>query len=276
MKKNIFAVCILFIIILLGAVFSYADNEPVGFVSELTGNVMVMKMGKPPYVSVNINMQINVGDDFKTSSNSKVKLSFNDGSMMKIMENSHLIINEHLYTKDSKRSLFSAMLGKIKYIVSKIGSRDSHEIKTQTAVIGLKGTEVWISTYKAGDVFETKVAFHEGYGVVRNVLQDAKEAIVVREKKETTVSGDKPPTPPTSIPEETKKEFTEPFETLELPIVQEERQARDPIDSETNFDDMTGGDPTDPTDEITDDDNNGGGGGGGNNPLPDPPVLPGQ
>ncbi|RXI25038.1 FecR family protein [Aliarcobacter trophiarum] len=111
-------------------------------------------------------------DFIETKSNSKVKITFKDNTIITIGKDSTLDIEEYLYSNSSNdKSNFNVTKGAFHVITGQIGKTnpDKFKLKTKNASIGIRGTEIY------GDenvVFCTQGAiFVNSFGVIREVPQ---------------------------------------------------------------------------------------------------------
>ena len=137
-------------------------------------------------------------DKIETREDAKVRILFEDGSLLTIAEKTTIEINEFVYSPlDKVRvSRVSLALGKMRVAASNLfGYRNSSfAVNTPTATIGTRGTEHIDHVYqdKATGQLVTMVAVLDGeVGVVNPKFPAAEE--VVKKFEFTTVAPDTPP-----------------------------------------------------------------------------------
>lgn len=120
-----------------------AAQEAVGRVSTLMGSVLI-KRKDGSQVSPKIRDEVFPKDVISTGADGRVKVYFNDDSVLSLGANAELTIKQLVYdpAKDERKGLFSLARGSMMALVGRVfGSRSSsYEIETPTAVAGVRGT----------------------------------------------------------------------------------------------------------------------------------------
>lgn len=125
------------------------EGKPVGAVSSFYGDVNVLHKGETEWMGAKLGLGIFQYDTVKTAIKSKVRITFEDGSLLNLSEDTQIEIKEHVYTPEEQQrmSLFAIARGKMRVFCQKFaGKGSSFQVETPTAVIGLRGTEfiVWV------------------------------------------------------------------------------------------------------------------------------------
>ena len=119
--------------------YSFAAES--GEVSYMRGDAWLIHSGNRTQLTLGTKVQ--EGDVVVTKSNGRVKLSMVDGSRLFVGSQSRLKVETYSMNKGN---LFSANInmlwGKVRFFVSKLRTKSSSfQVKTKTAVIGVRGTE---------------------------------------------------------------------------------------------------------------------------------------
>jgi hypothetical protein len=165
MKRNLLGLVILALLLFVPLM---AHAATAGKFISVEGNVDVTSPGKEARPA-NLGDLLNVGDIIRTKSKSKCEVEFQDGSILRLGENSRLRVNEFAQEKGERNATLELFRGKIQNVVTAVkGSvgQSKYEIQTSTAVCGVRGTDFFV--YHQGGV--TGAAFREGsgYGYSRN------------------------------------------------------------------------------------------------------------
>lgn len=145
---------------------------PVGKITNLAGNVDITIAGSAAR-TVALGEPVNVGDFVRTKSKSKVEITFNEGNVLRLAENTRVGITEYMSGVKRNSSLFNLFRGRIQNIVKAVGpSGGRYEVHTPTSVCGVRGTN-FFNFYLAG---ASGSIFQEGtgYGYSKNNPADVK------------------------------------------------------------------------------------------------------
>jgi hypothetical protein len=156
-----------------------AAVEKAGDVVALRGKAVIeRKAGK---VDARVAAALMESDNIVTRDKSRIKMLFRDDS-----------IKKYLSSPDPKRaeSIYELADGRLRSVVGSSGFR----VTTPTAFAAARGT-IFTVTYNM-ETGTTEITVLEGSVEVRNINADVAGSRVVRAGQSTTVSGDKPPTPP--------------------------------------------------------------------------------
>lgn len=130
------------LLILIGVIPLWGASQ-VGVVTGLDGQVFRKKSGKIKFKPLTVTTPVFKGDEIR-SARGVAKINFNDDSNLFISSNSKVVISDYLLNPQKKKrvSLFHLIAGKIKMKVSKHYNDNRFEIKTTTATLGVRGTEI--------------------------------------------------------------------------------------------------------------------------------------
>ena len=116
----------------------------VGTVVERKLPAEMKRAGTAAWEEVADGAEIRLGDSFKTGEGGRLKMIFDDKSILILAEKSRLEITRRIYDPSTRRreSLFKLYEGKVRAIVGELfGASSKFEIESPTAVAGAKGTD---------------------------------------------------------------------------------------------------------------------------------------
>jgi len=159
-KKNISR----YLLILLSFLISMSFTpEPVNVVGKVTfplGNVLVLNKGETRFRKATFNMPLNTGDKIETKKQSRCELTYNDGSVVRIDEQSIYTVEQAQFSESQKQVESKLSIGKLWANVKKlVRSNDSWKLKSPVAVVAVRGT---IYRMNAGADSATQVLVYEG------------------------------------------------------------------------------------------------------------------
>ena len=158
-----FAIGTIAMAVILIAGLSFAAPR-VATISLVRGNVEVQKAGENAWKGAVVKAGLSIQDKVRTGNDGKCELTLDDGSLIKLRENTTMQIND-LSQDDStkkKSSVFMLLLGKLfAKVTPQEGSK--FEVATPAAVAGVRGTEFAITCKIDGFtdvlVFKGKIEF---------------------------------------------------------------------------------------------------------------------
>lgn len=159
-------------IILMFLLFVSTLFANIGKITLLEGEAFV-KRGEET-LRLNISDQISNNDFIETKTNSKVKITFMDNTIITIGKESSLKIEDYFFDSNNKNSAkteLSVSKGAFHAITGQIGkvNPDKFKLKTKNATIGIRGTEIYGDQNR---VFCTQGAiFVNSFGETREVSQ---------------------------------------------------------------------------------------------------------
>ena len=127
--------------------FAQADGSAsvgkvIGHVTKLAGNATVIRNG----VSIILNRGDNVekGDVVQSGSDSKLGITFIDGSVFGLASNARMVLNEMIYDPNgsSNSSLISLVAGTITFVAGQTAKHGEMKVDTPVATMGIRGTAV--------------------------------------------------------------------------------------------------------------------------------------
>jgi hypothetical protein len=120
--------------------------EPIGTISFIEGICDIVHNGRAS-VLISEREPVYVNDRVRTKSYSKLEITFDDKSVLKLAPESCVVIEEYNLGEQKRRehSRIQLTRGKIEAIVSKTGAPDTFLIETPNAKGAVKGSDVFIS-----------------------------------------------------------------------------------------------------------------------------------
>lgn len=190
---------ILFVVIFLITAIAYSQEE--------TGTV-VFVLGKAFVKRADTEIQLKQGDKvfakdiIRTEGTSKIKLFFNDESVLTLGENTTLSLEEYtLSLLDDKRSVVLNLIrGRLRAIVGKIigGAGSRYEVKTPTSITGVRGTHFYIFAMEN----LTRVVLFSGEISLRNILESIMGEVILKPGQMSIIPKDMPPADPVTLSED--------------------------------------------------------------------------
>lgn len=145
-----------------------------------------------------------LGDQLWTGRPGRLRIVFQDDSLLTLDDDSHVSVDEHVFDPAATgkvQSLLGLLQGKVAAVVSdyyhQSGAR--YEIKTRNAVAGVRGTEFSISYDPHSDV--TEVVGISGVVSVHSAVDPSAPGILVTASEATTVVAGEPPSRPRRLDE---------------------------------------------------------------------------
>ena len=157
----------IFIILLAGlTVTSFSPQEStVGKVSFPLGNVLVLSKGETRFRKATFNMPVKNGDKVETKKQSRCEITYNDGSIVRIDEQSIYTVEKAIISKEKKEVESNLSIGKLWANLKKlIRGKDSWRLKSPAAVVAVRGT---IYRMNSGADSSTQVLVYDGQVDVR-------------------------------------------------------------------------------------------------------------
>ncbi len=168
MKKTTLKILAIAIaVLILPAALALA--APVGKITALEGRVDITPAGAKDAVPVAVGTNVNAGDILRAKSKSKAEVTFTDGNMMRIAENTRIRITQYS-TEAGQKSYFNLFRGKTQAVVDKIKKGSNFEVHTPTAICGVRGS-IFVSMYING---QSSFVFSRGAGYGYNINQPDK------------------------------------------------------------------------------------------------------
>ncbi|MFH0775929.1 MAG: PASTA domain-containing protein [bacterium] len=152
-------------------------------ISYLEGEVEVLKKQEKEWKKAKLYTELSTGDRIRTLLSAKCDLKLSDGSLINIKENSIMDITQLIEDGAKTNSSFKLWMGEIKARIQRLKTKDSSmSFHTPTAVMGLRGTTVWLTVDWRG---RTRCGFTSGHGYIQTDKVGEKD---VNEGQEADIS----------------------------------------------------------------------------------------
>ena len=197
--------CFILVCLFLTLTSTLTYAEAIGKITAVEGNVDIMKPGQERVIPVRLLEPVSEGDIVRTKRSGKAEITFDDESIIRLAPNSRLQITEYLMEGSKRKSgVMNLFRGKIRAVVSKsrkiigiaFGEGERFEVRTPTAVAGVKGTDFFV-TYALGI---TGVMVADGKIDVFNPAIPG-QVVLVTTGNATTIAENQPPQTPRPVPD---------------------------------------------------------------------------
>ena len=145
---------------------------PVGKITAMEGRVDITSPGQAARL-VAPGEFVSIGDFVRTKSKAKAEITFNEGNILRLAENTRIGITEYMSGQKRNSSILSLLRGKIQNIVKSIGGEGGrYEVHTPTSVCGVRGTNFFnfFLAGASGSLFQEGT----GYGYSKGKPEDVK------------------------------------------------------------------------------------------------------
>jgi len=168
----------------------YAYAADIGKVTYVEGRVDVTRPGSDMATPLREGDGISIGDAVRAKANSKTEITFNDKSVLRVAQNSKVVVKDYVLDSNNNRKTADIMLerGKARTIISKMADKAEFRISTPNALGTVRGSDVYAS-YQAGS---SSMLVAEGKLFITNPLYP-KDEIVVPAGNSVMVPSDETP-----------------------------------------------------------------------------------
>jgi hypothetical protein len=176
------------------------QGESVGKVTALEGRATVQHNGGSAPQAVRLQGPVYQQDVVRTEAASKLQLTFVDGTVVSLGEQSTLQITRFVYSppKQTQNALVTISVGVFRAIVKTLSPESTFEINTPTAIAAIRGTDIMGEV--GGDA--TAIVVLDGTVALFNAQTVFRGIVALTPGLGSTVRNDRPPTPPTKWAEE--------------------------------------------------------------------------
>jgi hypothetical protein len=177
----------------------------VGRITQVEGRVDLLKKGQLPAVPAKPNDGVEPGDIVRTKSLSKAQITFVDDTIMTISPGSRIAIEKYMVSGGKRNAVLQMFQGVALAVVSKIFQATDPDfvVKTPTAIMGIRGTEVGIRLYPN---FSEFFNFH-GRTSIRNRFPEIPGVVELVDWQGTRVMRNLPPTMPFHLSRQDREQF---------------------------------------------------------------------
>lgn len=117
-----------------------APADSIGKIQKIVGDVTVQRNGVA--VALNVGDVVYKSDVIVTGADSKVGLTFPDGTALQLLANTRMALNEYVYDANStsNQALFTLVEGTFGFVAGKVAHTGDMKIGTPVATMGIRGT----------------------------------------------------------------------------------------------------------------------------------------
>ncbi len=166
-------------------------------IKEKTGDAKLVSFS--PWKKVVFKQPVYAKDEFKTSKRSRLKIKFNDNSLMALGPNSKMQVGSYIYNKEKKlrQGVMKVSYGLSMYIVNKSqrNKRSSFRIVSPTANLAARGTQGYVSSSDKMTYLANQAGAMDSSSSDPNIAGNE----LVGAMKKNSIPKGKPPTPPTNL-----------------------------------------------------------------------------
>jgi hypothetical protein len=197
---------------LLVLLASAAWGQQAATVADLEGSGESGKRGA--YTPVKIGTAVNVGDEVRTGRPGRLRLVFQDESVLTIGDDTKIIIDEQTF--DPAQGLYSTVIrvlqGKVRSLVSPYYTQAgaTYEIETVTAVASVHGTEFVVAYDRVAEM--TEAVGITGTVTVHSQLDRVGRGVLVNAQELTRVARGQFPTRPQRLDDPIFRQYIEGLE----------------------------------------------------------------
>lgn len=184
--------------------------QEVGAVAAMEPPAEIGRAGN--WFAANLGTPIQRSDALRTGPGGRLRIVFEDDSVISLAESSELVVDEGVYDGGSRvRSVMDLVRGKVRALVSEYGG-GAFELGTPTAVAGVRGTD-FVAVYDE-DGARTDVVGVTGVIGVRSALGVVAQEVSVRQQQITRVERGKLPTKPERLDDVLFRQYLDGFEFI--------------------------------------------------------------
>src|SRR5262249_31901961 len=137
------------VVLVLPLLVAPARAQEVGTVAAVDGSAEIGRGGN--WTTAAVGNPVHIGDELRTGRPGRLRVVFQDDSVLSVSDDSRVVVNEQMFDarKGTARALFNLLRGKITSVVSDYYHQPgaAYEVKTATAVAGVRGTEFAVEYY---------------------------------------------------------------------------------------------------------------------------------
>ncbi len=189
------------VVIAMAGVVQTAFAQEVGTVAASEGTAEIGR--QDVWTAAAIGAPVHRGDVLRTGNPGRLRVVFQDDSVLSVTEDSRVVVDESVFDPSAGKvhSLMGLLQGQVSALVSEYYHRSgaTYEIKTPTAVAGVRGTEFSIAYYPGQQV--TEVVGMSGLVSVRSAVDLTGPGVLLKANESTTVLQGRLPTRPRRLEE---------------------------------------------------------------------------
>jgi hypothetical protein len=165
-----------------------AMAQEVGTIAALDGTAKIGR--RDAWITATVGAAVYRGDELRTDQPGRLRVVFQDDTVLTIADASRVVVDEQVFdpNRNRNRSVLSLLQGRVSALVSEYYHRAgaSYEVKTATAVAGVRGTEFVVTYDPRDDV--TEVAGLSGEVEVRSLFDRSGRGVFISAQEVTEVT----------------------------------------------------------------------------------------
>jgi hypothetical protein len=151
-RKSLALLLCLALLMTSGAGAAFASAKVSAKILSLEGDVQVVRAGGEKPFAAFVNMRLTEGDRVITGTNGRAEIQMDDEVIITLVENTRIYLSELRGSAGAQQSSIGLQAGGVGSSVNKkLDENSRFEIKTPTAVMGVRGTE-FFTQYFAGNI----------------------------------------------------------------------------------------------------------------------------
>lgn len=207
MKKGFIIILFVFLCMAPFSSFAGANRQVAGTVTFMIGDVFISH-DKTAWVNADFDMNIYQGDQIRTEAESRCEITLEDGTIVRMDENSFQQFEKCIISKTSKEVSLFLSSGKMWLNARKILAKsDSFKVRTNKAVCAIRGTKFRVDT----DDYQTRISVHKGVVATWSALFDE-----AKHETDTHISEPHPIAGPSPISMERWVEIVKAFQQITI------------------------------------------------------------
>lgn len=170
--------------------------EVIGRLTQVEGQVDLLKQGKLPAVPLKVQDGVEPGDVIRTKSQSRAQVAFVDETTLTIAPGSRVAIEAFMFDPDKgqRQGVLQVFYGMVQTVVTRLVQAEKPEflLKTHTAVMGVRGTK-WYTRLRPN---ATDIYNESGKLCVRNIFPEIVGEQCLNDLEALSVLAASPPSQP--------------------------------------------------------------------------------
>ncbi len=183
--------------------------QEVGTIASLEGTAQIGRGGT--WTAAALGAAVQQGDELRTAHPGRLRVVFQDDSVLSMSDGSRVVVDEQVFKPEQgqTRSVLRLLAGRISALVSEYYHQPgaAYQVRTATAVAGVRGTEFIVKYDALSDV--TEVAGVSGQAEVFSLLDRTHHGVLVTAHEVTTVAAGQFPAAPKRLSDELFRQYLE-------------------------------------------------------------------
>jgi hypothetical protein len=128
----------------------------------IDGDVEVYNSELDAFEKIRTNHVLVEGNILRTKSNGRAEVKLDDGTLLKLESDTVISLGEFSFNENSSSTLLDVFSGSVLMKITKLGEGDSFDVKTVSAVAGVRGTEFSVSVSGSEENAVIEISVLEG------------------------------------------------------------------------------------------------------------------